>query len=130
MHHAPIADATARVVAGYLSNNTVGLNEVPGLIARVGAEMHRLAEGIVVATERPELKPAVAVKKSITPDHIICLEDGKKFKSLKRHLGSAYGMTPDDYRKKWGLPSDYPMTAPSYSAARSELAKATGLGRK
>lgn len=80
--------------------------------------------------EAEPLKPAVHVKKSVTPDYIVCLEDGKKFKSLKRHLATSHGLTPDEYRTKWGLPADYPMVAPAYSAARSALAKSTGLGRK
>ncbi|TIU43193.1 MAG: MucR family transcriptional regulator, partial [Mesorhizobium sp.] len=87
--------------------------------------------GASISAEEPEvLKPAISIRKSVTPDHIICLEDGKKFKSLKRHLSTHYGLTPDAYRAKWGLPADYPMVAPNYAATRSALAKTMGLGRK
>lgn len=119
---------TADIVSAYVANNAVGAAELPGLIGQVHMSIASLASGVPAVRE--ELKPAVPVKKSVTADYIICLEDGKKFKSLKRHLGSAYGMTPDEYRAKWGLPADYPMVAPNYAAARSELAKTMGLGRK
>ncbi len=119
---------TADIVSAYVANNAVGASDLPGLIGQVHSSIASLASGGPAVRE--ELKPAVPVKKSVTADYIICLEDGKKFKSLKRHLGSAYGMTPDEYRAKWGLPADYPMVAPNYAAARSELAKTMGLGRK
>jgi predicted transcriptional regulator len=119
---------TADIVAAYVAKNAVAAAELPALIGQVHGSMSSLAAGGPAVKEAP--KPAVPIKKSITPDYIVCLDDGKKFKSLKRHLGSAYGMTPDEYRQKWGLPADYPMVAPNYAAARSELAKQTGLGRK
>ncbi|MGD9915923.1 MAG: MucR family transcriptional regulator [Rhizobiaceae bacterium] len=119
---------TADIVAAYVTKNQVAAGDIATLIGQVHHSMASLGAGGAVAKEPP--KPAIAVKKSITPDYIVCLEDGKKFKSLKRHLGTAYGITPDEYRQKWGLPADYPMVAPNYAAARSELAKATGLGRK
>src|SRR5262245_8849342 len=101
---------------------------MPGLINQVHAALMRVSGGHTDAQPEP-LKPAVAVKKSITPDYIICLEDGKKFKSLKRHLRTRYAMTPDEYRSKWGLPHDYPMVAPNYAKERSTLAKRMGLGQ-
>jgi len=119
---------TADIVAAYVAKNNVAAADLPTLIGQIHGSMSSLAAGGPAVKEAP--KPAVPIKKSITPDYIVCLEDGKKFKSLKRHLGSAYGMTPDEYRQKWGLPIDYPMVAPNYAAARSELAKQTGLGRK
>jgi predicted transcriptional regulator len=122
-------DLAAEIVSAFVSNNSVTTAELPGLIASVHAALARLAAG-AVEQPKPELKPAVPIKKSVTPDQIICLEDGKRFKSLKRHLRTAYSMTPDEYRAKWGLPSDYPMVAPNYAAARSALAKNMGLGQK
>lgn len=119
---------TADIVSAYVTRNAVPAGDLPGLIGQVHSSISSLAAGRPAVVEAPT--PAVAIKKSITPDYIICLEDGKKFKSLKRHLGSAYDMTPDQYRQKWGLPHDYPMVAPNYAAARSALAKATGLGQK
>lgn len=119
---------SADVVSAYVSNNSVASSDLPALIGTVHAA---LSKTLVGAVEAPtiELKPAVSVKKSVTSDYIICLEDGKQFKSLKRHLQTKYAMTPDDYRAKWGLPKDYPMVAPNYAAARSELAKKAGLGQ-
>ncbi|MGD9912675.1 MAG: MucR family transcriptional regulator [Rhizobiaceae bacterium] len=117
---------TADIVAAYVSKNDVQASGLPALISQVHAAMTGLTSE---QPPREALRPPVPIKKSVTPDYIICLEDGKKYKSLKRHLGSAYGMTPDQYRQKWGLPPDYPMVAPNYAVARSELAKATGLGR-
>jgi predicted transcriptional regulator len=119
---------TADIVAAYVAKNNVAAGELPALIGQIHGSMASLAAGGPAVKE--ELRPAVPVKKSITPDYIVCLEDGKKFKSLKRHLGSAYSMTPEEYRQKWSLPADYPMVAPNYAAARSALAKQTGLGRK
>jgi len=116
------------VVSAYVSRNPVPVAEVPNLIASVYESINSLSSP---AGPKPEeMKPAVPVKKSVTPDYIVCLEDGKKFKSLRRHLSTAFGMTPDEYRAKWNLPADYPMVAPSYREQRSALAKAAGLGRK
>ncbi|MBB3971607.1 MucR family transcriptional regulator [Hansschlegelia beijingensis] len=119
----------ADIVGAYVSNNSVPAAELPALIQSVHAALGATARG---KTEEPavELKPAVPIKKSITPDYLISLEDGKKYKSLKRHLRTAYDMSPEDYRAKWGLPADYPMVAPNYAAARSQLALKMGLGRK
>jgi predicted transcriptional regulator len=120
---------TANIVSAYVSNNAVSSAEIPSLIGQVYAALIRVSNG--AATAPPEtIRPAVPVKRSITPDHIVCLEDGKKFKSLKRHLRSQYDMTPERYREKWGLPPDYPMVAPNYAAARSQLAKQMGLGQQ
>jgi predicted transcriptional regulator len=122
-------ELAADIVAAYVSNNAVTVAEMPGLIGDVHRALLALATGVAeTAVEAP--KPAVSVKKSITPDFIVCLEDGKKFKSLKRHLRTQYGMSPEDYREKWGLPADYPMVAPNYAAARSDLAKQMGLGQQ
>ncbi len=118
---------TADIVAAYVSKNPIRGAELPDLIATVHASLLGTSDP-KVEEPAPELKPAVPIKKSVTPDYIISLEDGRKFKSLRRHLQTAFGMTPDDYRAKWGLPPDYPMVAPGYAAKRSELAKATGLG--
>ncbi|MFD1332871.1 MucR family transcriptional regulator [Methylopila musalis] len=120
---------TADVVSAYVSNNSVAAADLPTLIQTVHGALTSAATG---AAKEPvvELTPAVPIKKSVGPDFIICLEDGKKFKSLKRHLRTAYDMTPADYRAKWGLPADYPMVAPNYAAARSELAKKAGLGQQ
>ncbi|MER8440419.1 MucR family transcriptional regulator [Mesorhizobium sp. M1312] len=125
-----LIELTADVVSAYVSNNPVPVGELPTLIGQVHAALKGTAAASVSAEEPEVRKPAVSIRKSVTPDHIICLEDGKKFKSLKRHLSSHYGLTPDDYRAKWGLPADYPMVAPNYAAARSALAKTMGLGRK
>jgi predicted transcriptional regulator len=121
-----VATLTADIVSAFVSHNSVPTGELPGLINSVHAALQGLG---APQEETPEtLAPAVPIKKSITPDFIICLEDGKKFKSLKRHLRTKYDMTPDQYRAKWGLPSNYSMVAPNYASARSELAKAMGLG--
>lgn len=120
---------TADIVASYVANNRVELDQLPALIASVHKSLQGLGQGgAPVAEEAPQ--PAVPVKRSVTPDYIICLEDGKRFKSLKRHLRTAYDMTPEEYRVRWGLPADYPMVAPNYAASRSALAKSMGLGRK
>jgi predicted transcriptional regulator len=119
---------TGEVVSAYVSNNSVSRSDLLSLIASVHATLSGQASGSPKAKEI-ELVPAVPVKKSITPDYIICLEDGKKFKSLRRHLNTSYGLTPDQYRAKWRLPADYPMVAPNYAAARSKLAKKMGLGQ-
>jgi predicted transcriptional regulator len=120
---------TANIVSAYVSNNTVAQADIPALINQVHAALQRVSSGQGEASSEAH-KPAVAIKKSITPDHLVCLEDGKKFKSLKRHLRSQYNMTPEQYREKWGLPADYPMVAPNYAAARSQLAKQMGLGQQ
>ena len=120
---------TAEIVSAYVSNNTVPAGEIPGLISQVHTALSRVSGKPADGASEP-LKPAISVKKSITPEHIVCLEDGKKFKSLKRHLRTQYNMTPEQYREKWGLSSDYPMVAPNYAAARSQLAKQMGLGQQ
>jgi predicted transcriptional regulator len=122
-------ELTADLVAAYVKNNAVPVSALPELIASVAASLSGLINGAPSAQTEPQ-KPAIPIKKSVTPDYIISLEDGRKFKSLKRHLMTSYGMTPDEYRAKWNLPSDYPMVAPNYAAVRSELAKTIGLGRK
>jgi predicted transcriptional regulator len=119
--------SAAEIVSAYVSNNSVKHSDLPQLIASVHSALKALNEPEAIPEEKPT--PAVPVKKSITPEYLICLDDGKRFKSLKRHLGQL-GMTPDQYRTKWGLPSDYPMVAPNYSASRAALAKSIGLGRK
>jgi predicted transcriptional regulator len=120
---------TAEIVSAYVSNNSVATGEVPALISQVHGALVRVGGGTPeVAAEAP--RPAISVKRSVTPDYVICLEDGKKFKSLKRHLRTQYGMTPEQYREKWNLPPDYPMVAPNYAAARSSLAKQMGLGQQ
>lgn len=122
-------ELTAEIVSAYVSNNTVPASEIPGLINQVHAALARVSGKSGEVAAEP-LKPAISVKKSITPEHIVCLEDGKKFKSLKRHLRTQYNMTPEQYREKWGLGADYPMVAPNYAAARSQLAKQMGLGQQ
>jgi predicted transcriptional regulator len=122
-------DLTADIVSAYLSHNRVPATDIPGLINQVHAALTRVS-GPGADAPREALKPAVSVKKSITPEYLVCLEDGKKFKSLKRHLRTQYNMTPEQYREKWSLPADYPMVAPNYAAARSQLAKQMGLGQQ
>lgn len=124
-----LIELTADVVSAYVSNNPVPVVDLPALIGQVHAALKGTAGG-VSAADPEALKPAVPIKRSVMADYIICLEDGKKFKSLKRHLSTHYGLMPDEYRAKWGLPRDYPMVAPNYAAARSALAKTMGLGRK
>jgi predicted transcriptional regulator len=119
---------TAEIVSAHVANNSVGQSDVPELIQSVYGKLTEIASGEDATAV--ELTPAVPIRKSITDDFIICLEDGKKLKMLKRHLMTAYGMTPEDYRAKWGLKPDYPMVAPNYAAKRQELAKKIGLGRK
>lgn len=122
-------ELTAQIVSAYLGNNPVPSAEIANLISQVHAALKRVSVGQMAAAAEP-VKPAVPVKRSLNPDYIVCLEDGKKFKSLKRHLSTRYHMTPEQYREKWGLPADYPMVAPSYAAARSQLAKQMGLGQQ
>jgi len=116
------------IVAAYVSNNPLPVSELPAMIKSVHATLGGLS-GATAADIQTAQKPAVTVKKSITPEYIVCLEDGKKLKMLKRYLRSRYGMSPEEYRAKWGLPADYPMVAPNYAAQRSEFAKKIGLGR-
>jgi predicted transcriptional regulator len=122
-------DLTANIVSAYVSNNTTPASELPALISQIHGALVRLSGGQAEAAPEPT-KPAVPVKKSMTSDYLVCLEDGKKFKSLKRHLRTQYNMTPEQYREKWGLPPDYPMVAPNYAVARSQLAKKMGLGQQ
>ncbi len=119
---------TSEIVSSHVANNAVSLADLPDLIQSVFTKLSALAEGQVA--EAAELVPAVPIKKSITPDFIICLEDGKKLKMLKRHLMTPYGMTPEDYRARWSLKPDYPMVAPNYAKKRQDLARKIGLGRK
>jgi predicted transcriptional regulator len=120
----------SNIVSAYVGNNAVPTTELPALIESVATAIARLSPtGAPLEIEQTQ-KPAVPIKKSVTPDYIVSLEDGLKFKSLKRALSARYGLTPDQYRQKWNLPSDYPMVAPNYSKARSELALQLGLGRK
>lgn len=118
---------TADIVASYASGNKMSASDLTGLIAQVNAALSSIATG-KSEPEPQNLEPAVPVKNSVKPDYIVCLEDGKKFKSLKRHLRSAFNLSPAEYRAKWGLRHDYPMVAPNYAAKRSELAKSMGLG--
>ncbi|RMB08891.1 MucR family transcriptional regulator [Eilatimonas milleporae] len=118
----------ADIITAYVSNNTVSANELPDVIKTVYTTLNTINGTEEVVEERQ--KPAVPIKKSYTKDYIICLEDGKKLKMLKRYLRSRYNMSPDEYRAKWGLPADYPMVAPNYAAKRSEFAKKIGLGKR
>jgi len=122
-------DQTTNIVSTYVSRNPVPAEQISALINQVHAALMRVSTGQSHGSAEPR-KPAVSLKKSITPDYIVCLEGGKKFKSLKRHLRAQYNLTPEQYREKWGLNSDYPMVAPNYAAARSRLAKQMGLGRQ
>lgn len=124
-----LIELAADIVSAYVSNNSVPAADLTGLIGDVFAALRKTAGGESVAMPEP-LKPAVPPKKSITPDYIICLEDGKRFKSLKRHLRTHYNLSPEQYREKWGLAPDYPMVAPNYAEARSQLAKKMGLGQQ
>jgi predicted transcriptional regulator len=124
-----LVEFAADIVAAYVGNNSVPATELPSLIN----DVIRALTGAVSPGSEPvfeEARPAVSIKKSVTPDYIICLEDGKKFKSLKRHLRTHYDLTPERYREKWGLPPDYPMVAPNYAVARSKLARQMGLGQR
>jgi len=122
-----LVSMTADVVAAYVAQNPLPSAELPGLIQQIHATLQQVASGTHSAPDQPTT-PAVPVKKSVTKDYIICLEDGKRFKSLKRHLRSSFNLSPEEYRKKWGLPYDYPMVAPNYAQTRSDLAKSMGLG--
>lgn len=130
----PLLPMVTEIVVAYLSHNTVAMHEIPRLIAETRAALAQNAAGPTQGAERngtlvAHKEPAVPVKKSVTPDYLICLEDGTKLKMLKRHLRTAYDMTPEQYREKWGLPEDYPMVAPNYAKKRSSLAREFGLGR-
>ena len=126
---ADLLDRVAEIVSAYVSNNAVARADLPRLISETHQAMRSVSASPIEQAVAPAPTPAVPIKKSVTPDFIVCLDDGKKFKSLKRHLAQL-GMTPDEYRTKWGLPKDYPMVAANYSATRSSLAKSSGLGRK
>ena len=119
---------TTDIVASHVSNNTVAITDLPSLIQQVYAALSGLGNAPAAAAARPH--PAVPIKKSVMPEYIVCLEDGKKLKMLKRHLQTRYNMSPEEYRERWGLPSDYPMVAPAYAQQRSDLAKKIGLGTK
>lgn len=122
-------DLAVEIVAAYISNNSVPSTELPALIASVHSSLVHMTQGSQEEAVEPP-KPAVPPRRSVTDDYIICLEDGKKFKSLRRHLRTHFNMSPEDYREKWGLPLDYPMVAPNYAKARSQLAKEMGLGQQ
>ena len=124
-----LVESIAHIIAAYVANNPVAPSELPGLISSVSQSLRDIDSDNTPEPDVMATTPAVPIKKSITPDYIICLEDGQKFKSMARHLSAAYGMTPDDYRTKWSLPSRYPMVAPNYSVQRSQLSKTIGLGR-
>jgi predicted transcriptional regulator len=123
-------ELAAEIVSAFVSNNSVPVAELPALIGSVHAALNQVANGSAQQPAEEAKAPAVPIKKSVQPDYIVCLDDGKRFKSLKRHLRTTYNMTPDQYRAKWGLAHDYPMVAPNYAAARSELAKQMGLGAR
>lgn len=125
---ADLVGLTADIVSAYVSQNPLPVAGLPDLIASIHSSLTGLSQ--LNAAKLPKQDPAINPKRSVAPDYIICLEDGKKFKSLKRHLSVHYGLSPDEYREKWGLKPDYPMVAPNYAAQRSTLAKAAGLGRK
>ena len=124
-----ITTLTAEIVSSYVGHHSVAATDLPDLIAMVGKGLAGLGQR-PAGPEKEKPVPAVPIKRSVTPDHIICLEDGKKLKILKRYLKTQYDMTPDEYRRRWGLKDDYPMVAPAYAAQRSDLAKKIGLGRK
>ncbi len=123
-----IIEMTAEIVAAYVENNTISTSDLPALIQSVHRALSSVSAGVEAVEVAPK-EPAVPVRRSITADYLICLEDGRKFKSLKRHLRTKYNLSPEDYRAKWALPKDYPMVAPNYAKARSDLAKQMGLGQ-
>ncbi len=125
-----LVELTADIVAAYVSNHVVPVADLGGLISDVHSALSNTSAPAPVAAVTEKPKPPVSIKKSIEDDYLICLEDGQKFKSLKRHLMTHYNMTPEEYREKWGLPADYPMVAPAYAQARSRLAKEMGLGQR
>jgi predicted transcriptional regulator len=126
--HADLLALTTEIVSSHVSNNTVSQQDISGLIEQVFRTLSGLGHGVSAAASGDRPQPAVPIKKSVTPDYIVCLEDGKKLKMLKRHLKTAYDMSPEEYRERWGLPNDYPMVAPNYAKQRSRLAKDIGLG--
>ena len=123
-------ELAAEIAAAFVSNNSVRPADLPALIGDIHGALQRFSSGAAVVAEPERPTPAVSIKKSVSDDYIICLEDGRKFKSLKRHLRTAYDLSPDQYRAKWGLPHDYPMVAPAYAKARSKLAHDMGFGQK
>jgi predicted transcriptional regulator len=123
-----LIEMTSEIVASYVEKNTIAASELPTLIQSVYRALSSVTTAVEVV-ETPVKEPAVPLRRSITPDFLVCLEDGRKFKSLKRHLRTRYNLSPEDYRSKWGLPKDYPMVAPNYAKARSDLAKQMGLGQ-
>ena len=125
-----LVELASQIVAAYVGHNAVEQSELPKLIADVHRALEQVSGGAGRREDGAEPKPAVPVKKSVTPDYLVCLEDGKKFKSLKRHLRTHFNLTPEQYREKWGLPADYPMVAPNYANSRSNLAKNMGLGQR
>ena len=127
---AELITLTSQIVSAFVSKNSVQASDLPALISSVYQSLKSLDQPQAAVEAAVDLKPAVPVKKSVTPEYIVCLEDGKKLKMLKRHLNTSYNMTPDEYRAKWGLPSDYPMVAPNYAKQRSDLALKLGLGRR
>ncbi len=127
---AELISLTSQIVAAYVSKNSVQASDLPALISSVHQSLKSVGQPQAAAEAAADLKPAVPVKKSVTPEYIICLEEGKKLKMLKRHLRTSYNMTPDEYRAKWGLPADYPMVAPNYAKQRSDLALKLGLGKR
>ena len=127
---AELITLTSQIVSAFVSKNSVQASDLPALISSVYQSLKSLDQPQAAVEAAVDLKPAVPVKKSVSPEYIVCLEDGKKLKMLKRHLNTSYNMTPDEYRAKWGLPSDYPMVAPNYAKQRSDLALKLGLGRR
>src|SRR5215213_4074092 len=123
-------ELAAEIVSAFVSNNSVPVAELPALIGNVHDALSKVATGTMQQVPEEPKQPAVPIRKSVQPDYIVCLDDGKRFKSLKRHLRTVYNLTPDQYRAKWGLAHDYPMVAPNYAAARSEMAKSMGLGAR
>ena len=128
INHEELLSLTTKIVSSYVANNTMPASDIPEVIERVYKTLAGVKADSSALADRPQ--PAVPIKRSVTPDYIICLEDGKKLKMLKRHLKTAYGMSPEEYRERWGLPADYPMVAPNYAEQRSKLAKDIGLGTR
>lgn len=127
--HARLVELTAELVVAYVTHNPIPRDNLPELIGNVHAALNSVGSSPEPAVEEPQ-KPAVSLKQAVQPDYVVCLEDGLRFKAIKRHLRTAHGMTPEEYRKRWDLPSTHPMVAPNYAAQRSKLAKEAGLGRK
>ena len=123
-----LVELSVDIAVAYLGSHTVALDQLPGIITSIYQAVNQASNGSPIAAAPARQEPAVPIKKSVTPEYIVCLEDGRRYKSIKRHLMNAYGLTPADYRAKWNLPADYPMVAPGYSAMRSALAKELGLG--